>query len=130
MPSQAPEPKSVSAVGMPWTIDVPPVYQFSMPITTDDVPSVVISALTPNVVTTKPLTTPITAPTRMPTRMPTISDWWYLAYADAASTELSPATEPTDRSNWPHTSGTIEPSAMMASTVWLPTMLRMLSGWM
>jgi hypothetical protein len=30
-------------------------------------------------------------------------------------------TEPTDRSNWPQISGTIEPNAITASTAWLIT---------
>src|SRR5262249_38824166 len=126
MPNQVPVPKSVNEVGMPWTTEAPWVIALSTPTTTDAEPSVVIRALTPKLVTTIPLTTPTKAPIAIPITTPTRTGRCQSAYIMAVSTEVSPATEPTDRSNWPHTSGTIEPSAMIASTDWLAMMLRQL----
>src|SRR5690242_1124093 len=106
---------------MPWMIEVPPLYQVTTPDTIDAEPSVVISALTPNRVTTRPLTSP---PSATPKRMPSHIGKCQFAYEAALNTEDINATEPTDRSNCPQTSGTIEPSAMTARIVWLDRMLR------
>jgi len=75
------------------------------------------------------LITPTRAPAATPTAAPKSIGRCQFAYAAAVSTDVMPATEPTDRSNCPHINGTIEPSAITASTAWLVMMLRMLSGW-
>src|SRR5579864_5257264 len=124
MPSHWPEPKSVSAVGMSCTIDRPCVYQLTIPVTTDAEPSVAMKALTPNRVTTKPLTSPTKAPTATPTASPATSGQCPCENAAALSTEERPATAPTEKSNWPQISGTMVPSASTARTAWLLPMLR------
>src|SRR5437667_115498 len=53
-PSQLPEPKSVNSCGMPWMMELPPVYQLTTPVTTEAVPRVVMRALTPKRVTSRP----------------------------------------------------------------------------
>src|SRR5262245_8251478 len=95
------EPNEVSALGIPSTMDPPPVYHVMMQLQTEAVPSLVMSAAGPKRLTMRTLTRPTSVPTAAPIRAPISRGTCQWAYAAAASTELSTATEPTDRSNWP-----------------------------
>src|SRR6476646_3917394 len=120
MPSQSPEPRLTSVGLMLVMMDAPFVYQVTMPASTDATPNVTINEFTPMRATVLPLLRPMNAPMAIGMRTASASGMPSRAMKPAHSTWVSPAADPTEKSNSPQTNGKMMAIAKMPMTAWLP----------
>ncbi len=90
---------SVRPEGMPVRMLTPSVYQEMKPTITVATASVVISEFRPSRAMSSPLSKPMTAPRAGPTKTATHRGTENLDSTDAVAIDVSPSTDPTERSN-------------------------------
>src|SRR6185295_4866310 len=111
--------------GMPMLIERPLVYQSTTPPSTEATPRVTMREFTPTRATVLPLLRPMRAPMAMAAAMAAQTGQPFLTMNPAASIWQSPAADPTEKSNSPHTSGIMMARARMPITAWLPRTFEM-----
>ena len=84
-----------------------------------------MSEFTPTRATVLPLLRPMRAPMAMAAAMAAQTGQPFLTMNPAASIWQSPAADPTEKSNSPHTSGIMMARARMPITAWLPRTFEM-----